>query len=120
MEQGIIPVNKEYDIAYRYYDRDSAYKYFNRKFEIMLVTKNKSGSERNIVLLLDNCDPNNPRWFPHLHKPGKKSKYYFGVATLNWNDIKKKFLSAMCKEIGDQHADELEAALDTLFSPKLS
>ena len=39
MDRGTININKNFEIEYRYYNRDNNYKYFNRKFEIYLVEK---------------------------------------------------------------------------------
>ena len=87
MKKGKISINKNYELEYRYFDRDTSYKYFNRRFEILLLEKNSL--KNNYVLHIDNCDTSPERWTPHIHKASNvNKKLYLGVTTLNWNDIK--------------------------------
>jgi hypothetical protein len=116
MEKGIIDVNKEYAIGYKYHDRDSNYKYFNRKFEIIVIKKSEPST---FILLMDNCDTRGGKWFPHLHKPNSKTKYYLGVFILNWNEVKNKFLECIVSEVGTEHKEDFKKALNKLLSPKL-
>ena len=39
MDRGIIPINKYHELQFQYYEKDPKYKYFNRKFEIIVVEK---------------------------------------------------------------------------------
>jgi hypothetical protein len=45
-------------------------------------------------------------------------KLYFGVSTLNWNEIKENFLSAIIGEIGDEYKADAKKAVVNLLSPK--
>ena len=118
MEKGIIPINKNYELEYRYFDRDKTYKYFNRKFEIYLIEKKML--RRNYLLHMDNCDIAPGKWSPHIHKaPEVNKKFYFGVSTLNWNDVKNNFMDCITAEIGGQHEEGVRKAIGKLMSPKL-
>lgn len=118
MENGTIPIRKNYELRYRYFDKDTNYKYFNRKFEIYLLEKKPPG--KNYLLHMDNCDMTPGRWAPHIHKPPQvNKKLYFGVSTLNWNDIKNNFLSCIVGEIGEEFEDDVRKAIGKLISPKL-
>ena len=118
MDRGIIPINQNYELEYRYYERDPDYKYFNRKFEIYLIKK-KSLS-RNYVLHMDNCDTKSSKWSPHIHKaPNVGKKLYFGVTTLNWNNIKDNFTDCLIGEIGDKEKNNVRKAVGKLSSPKI-
>jgi hypothetical protein len=55
MDRGVIPINKNLELEYRYYDRDNRYKYFNRKFEIYLLEK--KALRKNYIMHMDNSDP---------------------------------------------------------------
>jgi len=115
MKRGTIPIGKEYEIEYRYFDKDPTFKYFNRKFEIYLLEKKTL--KRNYLLHMDNCDISN--WAPHLHKaPKVDKKLSFGVTTLNWTDIKKNFLECVVDEIGEKNRDHAKKAVNKLTSPK--
>ena len=118
MKRGIIPINKEYELEYRYYEKDLSYKYFNRKFEIYLIEK--KGLKKNYMLHMDNCDTAPGKWAPHIHKAqnvGKK--LYFGVSTLNWNDIKDNYRDCIIGEIGQKYSNNVKKAISKLMSPKL-
>ena len=118
MQRGIIPINQSFELEYRYYDKDTRYKYFNRKFEIFLLEKKTM--KNNYVLHMDNCDISPGKWSPHVHKASNvKKKLYFGVTTLNWNDIKDSFLESIIGEIGESHRGHAKKAVGKLLSPKL-
>jgi hypothetical protein len=93
MDRGIIPINKEHELQYQYYEKDSKYKYFNRKFEIIVVEKKT------------------------LRKNYKKHE--FGVTTLNWNDIKTKFADYIVAELGERQRNNVKKAIGKLTSPKI-
>lgn len=118
MENGIIPINKNYELEFRYYDKDSSYKYFNRKFEVFLHQK-KSLKKTNL-LYMDNADATDDTWVPHIYKAdAKHKKLDFGVTTLNWNDIKNRFMDYIISEIGEDNRDQVKKAVTKLSSPKL-
>ena len=118
MDRGIIPINKNFELEYRYYDRDTNYKYFNRKFEIYLIEKKTL--KKNYVLHMDNCDITPGKWSPHIHKASNvKKKLYFGVTTLNWGDIKNSFLDCIVGEMGDKNKTHAKKAVSKLMSPKI-
>ncbi len=118
MDRGIIPINKNFEIEYRYYDKDTSYKYFNRKFEIYLIEKRTL--KKNYVLHMDNCDTKPGKWSPHIHKaPNVDKKLYFGVSTLNWNDIRSNFIDCVSAEIGQKQHGNVKKAVGKLSSPKL-
>ena len=118
MKRGIIPINQNFELEYRYYDKDENFKYFNRKFEIYL--SEKKGLKKNYVLHMDNCDTNPGKWSPHIHKASNVNKrLYFGVTTLNWGDIKNNFLDCIIGEIGNENKDHVKKAVSKLLSPKL-
>ena len=118
MKRETVPINKEYDLEYRYYDKDANYKYFNRKFEIYLLEKKTF--KKNYVLHMDNCDTRPGKWSPHIHMASNvNKKLYFGVSTLNWNDIKNNFLDCIVAELGEQHRNNVKKAVGKLSSPKL-
>jgi len=118
MERGSININKQYELEYRYFDRDTDYKYFNRKFEIYLIEK--KGLRKNYVLHMDNCDISPGKWSPHIHKASNVSKkLYFGVSTLNWNDVKSNLAGCIVDEIGEKSREHVKKAIGKLSSPKL-
>ena len=118
MERGVIPINKNFEMEYRYYDKDVKYKYYNRKFEIYLIEK--KGLGKNYVLHLDNCEVKPGKWSPHIHKASNvNKKLYFGVSTLNWTDIKNNFLECVVGEIGENHRPSVKKAVGKILSPKL-
>ena len=118
MDQGTIPINKNYELAYCYYEKDPKYKYFNRKFEIYLIEKKTL--KKKYVLHMDNCDTKSGKWSPHIHKaPNVKNKLYFGVSTLNWNDVKNNFIDCVSAEIGGKQHENVRKAVGKLSSPKL-
>lgn len=118
MNRGIIPISKDYELEYRYYEKDTSYKYFNRKFEIYLI--GKKTLKKTYILHMDNCDTNPSRWSPHIHKASNVSKkLYFGVTTLNWNDIKDNFINCVAAEIGPENEKFVRKAVAKLSSPKI-
>lgn len=117
MQRGIIPINQSYELEYRYYERDPRYKYFNRRFEIYLI--GKRGLQKIYILHMDNCDIRPGKWAPHIHKASNVAKkLYFGVSTLNWNEIKENFLAVIISEMGDASKKDAKKAVVNLFSPK--
>jgi len=118
MNRGQIPIDNQYELEYRYYDRDATYKYFNRKFEIYLLEKKTVG--KTCLLHMDNCDPTPGKWSPHIHKPPTiDKKLYFPVSTLNWGDVKTNLFECIVAEIGDDHKKNVKKAIAQLTSPKL-
>ncbi len=118
MKRGVIPINKDYELEYRYYDKDQNYRYFNRKFEIYLIGRN--GMHRSYILHMDNCDTREGKWAPHIHKKEDVArKLYFGVTTLNWNEIKENFTNVLIAELGTQHKNDIKRAVTKLLSPKI-
>jgi len=117
MKRGIIPINKDFELEYRYYDRDVRYKYFNRKFEIYLIEK--KGLRKKYLLHMDNCDFSSENWSPHIHKASNvNKKLYFGVSTLNWSDIKNNFFECVVGEIGENSRKSVKKAVGKILSPK--
>ena len=119
MKTGTIPINNEFELEYRYFERDGAYKYFNRKFEIYVLKKN--AMKKQYVLHMDNCDTSSGKWAPHIHRPPQvDKKLYFPVSTLNWNDMKNNFSECVISEL-ENHCkkDEVRKAISKLASPKL-
>ncbi len=118
MERGTIPINKNFELEYRYYDKDTNYKYFNRKFEIYLL--GKKTLKKNYVLHMDNCETSSGKWAPHIHKAENvNKKLYFGVSTLNWGDIKNNFLDCIIDEMGEKNRENAKKAVTKLMSPKI-
>lgn len=118
MKRGIISINQNFELEYRYYEKDVNYKYFNRKFEIYLLEK--KGLKKNYVLHMDNCDITPGNWSPHIHKASNVNKrLYFGVTTLNWGNIKNNFLECIVGEIGENHTGNAKKAVSKLLSPKM-
>ena len=115
MERGAILINKDYEFEFRYYDRDPKYKYYNRRFEILLLEKKTL--KKNYVLHMDNSDVKDMT--PHVYKLNLKKKYDFGVTTLNWNDIKTNFLNFVASEIGEKDRENARKALSKISSPKI-
>ncbi len=113
MERGIIPINREYEFEYRYYDKDPSFKYFNRRFEVLLLRKKALGKE--YVLHMDNSDKS--KITPTIYKA--KRRYDFGITSLNWNDIKNTFLDFVVEEIGEGNRRVAKKALSKLSSPKI-
>ena len=116
MDRGAIPINKDYELEYRYFDRDAAYKYFNRKFEIFLLERKTL--RKNYILHMDNADTK--QMMPNVYKASTgKRKHDFGVTTLNWNDIKTKFTDYIVAELGERQRGNVKKAIGKLSSPKL-
>ncbi len=118
MKRGTIPVNKDFELEYRYYDRDANYRYFNRKFEIYLLEKKML--KKNYVLHMDNADTSEQDWMPHVYKASNiRKKNSLGVTTLNWNDMKNSFLDYIVSEIGEQHRDQAKKAMGKVSTPRM-
>jgi len=118
MQRGIIPINQFFELEYRYYEKDPRYKYFNRRFEIYLIGKKRL--QRTYLLHMDNCDIRPGKWAPHIHRASNVAKkLYFGVTTLNWNEIKENFYTAIIAEVGDAYKADVKKAVVNLLSPKL-
>jgi hypothetical protein len=118
MKRGTIAINKNFELEYRYYDKDPSYKYFNRKFEIYLLEKKTL--KKNYLLHMDNCDVSSGKWSPHIHKKDNvNKKLYFGVSTLNWADIKTNFLECIVDQIGEPERENARKAITKLMSPKI-
>lgn len=118
MQRGIIPINSGFELEFRYYDKDPAYKYYNRLFEIYLIEK--KNMKKRYVLHMDNCVTKTGKWSPHIHRRDNiRKKLYFGVSTLNWNEIKENFAVCIIAEIGAEHVKDVKKAVAQLFSPKL-
>lgn len=115
MDRGSIAINKNYELEYRYYDKDTDFKYFNRKFEIFLLEKKLS--KKKYILHMDNSDTNNMK--PFVYKADIKRRYDFGVSTLNWNDIKNNFMDFIIAEIGENEKHYVKKAIGKLSSPKI-
>ena len=116
MDRGVIPINKNFEIEYRYFDKNPGYKYFNRKFEIYVVEKKTM--KRNYVMHMDNADPRN--MMPRVYKASTGgTKHGFGITTLNWNDIKTKFTDYIVSELGERQRNNVKKAIGNLNSPKL-
>ncbi len=116
MDRGTIPINKNYLLEYRYYDRDNKFKYFNRKFEIFVLEKKTL--KKNYVMHMDNADTRQMMPGIYKAKTGKK-RHDFGVTTLNWNDIRTKFTDYIVDEIGKNSENNIKKAVGKLNSPKL-
>jgi len=116
MNRGTIPIDKNYEIEYRYYDKNPSYKYFNRKFEVYLLEKKTL--KKNYVMHMDNSDTN--QMAPFVRKASNmRKKYDFGVTTLNWNDIKNSFTEYIVEEIGEKNRGNVKKAMGKLSSPKI-
>ena len=116
MDKGTISINKDYMLEYRYHDKDSNHKYFNRMFAVYLLEIKALRS--HYILHMDNSDVRQMSPFVYKASHGKK-KFDFGVSTLNWNDIKNTFLDYIVEEIGEGHRKKVRKALGKLSSPKL-
>ena len=118
MQRGIVPITTALELEYRYYDKDPSYPYFNRYFEIYLIERTPHG--RSYMLHMDNCDTRDGKWAPHLHKANNVAKkLYFGITTVNWNEIKENFTSCLIAELGEDHKKPVKKAMAQLASPKL-
>jgi len=116
MERGNIPIDKNYELEYRYYDKDPKFKYFNRKFEIYLLGKKLVG--KTYILHMDNADPK--QMMPNIYRASQRgTKFDFGVTTLNWNDIKTKFTDYIIVELGEKYRTNVKKAISKLASPKI-
>ncbi len=118
MQRGIVPITPAYELEYRYYDKDPSYRYFNRLFEIYLIERKSTG--RSYMLHMDNCDIRDGHWAPHLHKASNVAKkLYFGITTVNWNEIKENFTACLIAELGEDHKKMVKKAMAKIASPKL-
>ena len=118
MKRGNIPISNDFELEYRYYDKDQKFKYFNRKFEIFLLEKKHL--KKSYILHIDNANTTPGDFAPHVYIASNISKQLnLGVTTLNWNDIKNNFLEFVVKEIGENNRDTAKKALGKLHSPKL-
>jgi hypothetical protein len=116
MDRGTIPIDKNFELEFRYFEKNPGFKYFNRKFEIYLLEKKPL--RKNYLLHMDNADP--AHMMPTIYKASTgKKKHDFGVTTLNWNDIKKKFTEYILNEIGEGKRDNVKKAIGKLSSPKI-
>jgi len=116
MDKGIIPINKDHELQFQYYEKDPKYKYFNRKFEIIVVEKKTL--RKNYIMHMDNADP--CQMMPRIYKASTgKKKHEFGVTTLNWNDIKTKFTDYIVSELGENQRNNVKKAIGKLSSPKI-
>ncbi len=115
MDKGRIQITDNFELEYRYFDRDSTYKYYNRKFEVYLLEKKPLRSE--YILYMDNSDIKH--MVPSVYKAPHRKKFDFGITTLNWNDIKTTFLDFIVEEIGEENRSHAKKALVKLTSPKL-
>lgn len=116
MDRGAIPISKDYELQFNYYDKDKKFKYFNRKFEIIIVEKKTL--RKNYVMHMDNADAH--QMMPRVFKASTgRKKHEFGVTTLNWNDIKTKFTDYVALEIGEKQRGHVKKAVGRLSSPKL-
>ena len=116
MDRGVIPINKNFELEYRYFDKNPGYKYFNRKFEIYLLEKKTL--KKNYVLHMDNADTKN--MMPNVFKASSgRRKHDFGITTLNWNDIKTKFTDYIVAELGEKQRSNVKKAIGQLSSPKV-
>lgn len=118
MKRGSIPISKDYELEYRYYDKDPQYKYFNRKFEVLLLEKKTL--KKSYILHMDNTDTSKGNFKPKIYTAAQlNKKLNLGVTTLNWTDIKDNFLDVIVTQIGEDHRDPTKKALSKLHSPKL-
>ncbi|UCB58690.1 MAG: hypothetical protein JSV67_08850 [Thermoplasmatales archaeon] len=116
MDQGIIPIDKNFELQYVYYEKNPKYKYFNRKFEIFIVEK--KSFKKKYVMHMDNADIR--QMMPRIFKASSGSKRHdFGVTTLNWNDIKTKFTDYIVSELGEKQRNNIKKAVGKLNSPKI-
>jgi len=70
MDKGTIPINKDFELEYRYYDKDPNFKYFNRRFEIYVLEKKTL--KKNYVMHMDNANPSDMK--PTVHKASTGGK----------------------------------------------
>jgi hypothetical protein len=116
MDKGTIPINNSFVLEYRYYDKDTNYKYFNRKFEIFVLEK--KAIRKNYLMHMDNSDVR--QMMPGLYKSSTgRKRHDFGITTLNWNDIKTKFTDYIVDEMGEKQREKIKKAVGKLSSPKI-
>jgi hypothetical protein len=69
---------------------------------------------------MDNCDTSEGKWSPHVHKATNvRKKLYFGVSTLNWNNVKNNLSDCIIDEIGEKDRINIKKAIGKLSSPKI-
>ena len=111
-------MNRNYELEFRYYDRDSSYKYFNRKFEVFLLEK--KSLKKRYVLHMDNSDQSQMMpLFYMASSTGHPQRCDVGISTLNWNDIKNNFVDCIAGKIGEQERENARKAVGKLHSPKV-
>ena len=116
MDRGTIPINKNFELEYRYYEKDPNFKYFNRRFEIYVLEKKTL--KKNYIMHMDNTDTRNMMPGVFKAKTGKK-RHDFGITTLNWNDIRTKFTDFIVDELGKKSESNIKKAVGKLSSPKI-
>ena len=115
MTSGIIPINKTHELQFQYYNKAPTFKYFNRKFEIVVVEKKTL--KKKYVMHMDNADKR--QMMPRVYKASTgKKRHEFGITTLNWNDIKTKFTDYIVAELGEKQRNNVKRAIGQLSSPK--
>jgi hypothetical protein len=116
MDRGTIPINKNFELEYRYHEKDPNFKYFNRKFEIYILEKKTL--KKSYVMHMDNSNPR--QMMPRISKASSGNKKHdFGITTLNWNDIKTKFTEYIVSELGEKERKNIKKAIGKLNSPKI-
>jgi len=117
MEQGRIPVDKQFDLEFRYHEKDAAFKYFNRKFEVALV---KKGVRKMAVFQVDNSDAKSmmPAYYVATES-GRVKKLNVGLSSLNWNEIKNNLVESVVTQFDGIDRENLKKAVGKLHSPKL-
>ena len=83
MDRGTIPINQNYEFQYAYYDRDAKYKYFNRKFEIILVEKKTLKKNQDKPLSSNLIEEALLAKDPVTIEVVKEAQYYLGILTAN-------------------------------------
>ena len=90
MDRGTIPINKNFELEYRYYDKDQNFKYFNRKFEIFVLEKKTL--KKNYIMHMDNADPR--QMMPRVYKASSGNRKH-DSAILRWRSIVEKLFSVI-------------------------
>ncbi len=117
MQQGRIPVDRQFDLEFRYHEKDSSFKYFNRKFEVALV---KKGVRKTAVFQVDNSDAKSmmPSYYVATDS-GRVKKLNVGLSSLNWNEIKNNLVESVVTQFDSIDRESLKKAVGKLHSPKL-
>lgn len=112
----MIDVNANYEIEYRYSEKDRDYKDFNRLNVVVLLSKDKTGNR--VVLRADNSDKQTGLWPMHIHIPDSKDRSYFvywgSTLESNWDRFKGSFSDEAVKLVGEEHREDLGKALEEL------